>query len=232
MLIVDVEDLIRSVDKLVRGGQLARLTRDPQLALADRRRRVLVVDDSLTVRGFERKLLEKRGYDVTVAVDGWKAGTRCAATGSISSSRTSRMDGIELVTLIEAIRCQARAGDDRVVQGSRRGSPSRLDAGADYYLAKSSFHDEALLDAVHDLIGDARMNIGIVNDLPLAVEALRRVIALRADHRVLWVATDGDEAVDFCVAHPPDVVLMDLVMPKVDGVAATRRIMRARRARS
>lgn len=69
------------------------------------------------------------------------------------------------------------------------------------------------------------MNIGIVNDLPLAVEALRRVIALRADHRVLWVATDGDEAVDFCVAHPPDVVLMDLVMPKVDGVAATRRIM-------
>ncbi|AFQ51361.1 chemotaxis response regulator protein-glutamate methylesterase [Burkholderia cepacia] len=69
------------------------------------------------------------------------------------------------------------------------------------------------------------MNIGIVNDLPLAVEALRRVIALRTDHRVLWVATDGDEAVDFCVAHPPDLVLMDLVMPRLDGVAATRRIM-------
>jgi two-component system response regulator WspF len=69
------------------------------------------------------------------------------------------------------------------------------------------------------------MNIGIVNDLPLAVEALRRVIALRPDHRVLWVATDGDEAVDFCVAQPPDVVLMDLVMPKLDGVAATRQIM-------
>ncbi|MCQ4379989.1 hypothetical protein NO113_19175, partial [Clostridioides difficile] len=61
VLIVDVEDLIRSVDKLVRGGQLARLTRDPQLALGDRRRRVLVVDDSLTVRELERKLLEKRG---------------------------------------------------------------------------------------------------------------------------------------------------------------------------
>lgn len=69
------------------------------------------------------------------------------------------------------------------------------------------------------------MNIGIVNDLPLAVEAMRRAIARRPEHRVLWVATDGDEAVDFCVAHPPDVVLMDLVMPKVDGVAATRRIM-------
>ncbi|MGF6240478.1 MULTISPECIES: chemotaxis response regulator protein-glutamate methylesterase [Paraburkholderia] len=69
------------------------------------------------------------------------------------------------------------------------------------------------------------MNIGIVNDLPLAVEAMRRAIALRPEHRVLWVATDGGEAVDFCIAQPPDVVLMDLIMPKFDGVEATRRIM-------
>jgi two-component system response regulator WspF len=69
------------------------------------------------------------------------------------------------------------------------------------------------------------MNIGIVNDLPLAVEAMRRAIALRAEHRVLWVATDGAQAVDFCIAQPPDVVLMDLIMPKFDGVEATRRIM-------
>lgn len=69
------------------------------------------------------------------------------------------------------------------------------------------------------------MNIGIVNDLPLAVEAMRRVIALRPEHRVLWVAADGAQAVDLCAAQPPDLVLMDLVMPKSDGVEATRRIM-------
>ena len=72
------------------------------------------------------------------------------------------------------------------------------------------------------------MNIGIVNDMPLAVEAMRRTIARRPEHRVLWVATDGAQAVEFCAAQPPDVVLMDLIMPRFDGVEATRRIMASR----
>ncbi|AOI59735.1 chemotaxis response regulator protein-glutamate methylesterase [Burkholderia diffusa] len=73
------------------------------------------------------------------------------------------------------------------------------------------------------------MNIGIVNDLPLAVEAMRRALAHRPEHRVLWVATDGAQAVELCAAQPPDVVLMDLIMPKFDGIEATRRIMRSGR---
>ncbi|KVC73468.1 hybrid sensor histidine kinase/response regulator [Burkholderia ubonensis] len=160
VLIVDVEDLIRSVDKLVRGGQLATLVRGPQHALADRRRRVLVVDDSLTVRELERKLLEKRGYDVTIAVDGmdgWNAVRGEAFDLVVTDVDMPRMDGIELVTLIKndprlkRVPVMIVSYKDRD-EDRRRG----LDAGADYYLAKGSFHDEALLDAVHDLIGDAR----------------------------------------------------------------------------
>src|SRR5260370_861843 len=70
------------------------------------------------------------------------------------------------------------------------------------------------------------MKIGIVNDMPLAVDALRGALATRRDFEVIWVATDGAQAVDYCTAQKPDVVLMDLVMPNMDGTQATRRIMR------
>jgi two-component system, chemotaxis family, response regulator WspF len=69
------------------------------------------------------------------------------------------------------------------------------------------------------------MKIGIVNDRPLAVEALRRALSLKPEHEVLWTAKDGAEAVECCVRATPDLVLMDLIMPGMDGVEATRRIM-------
>ena len=158
VLIVDVEDLLRSVDKLVRGGQLDKVQRAQGVA-ARIRKRVLVVEDSLTVRELERKLLEKRGYTVTVAVDGmdgWNALRSTHFDLVVTDIDMPRMDGIELVTLIKrdallkAVPVMIVSYKDRD-EDRRRG----LDAGADYYLAKGSFHDEALLDAVHDLIGEA-----------------------------------------------------------------------------
>ncbi len=68
------------------------------------------------------------------------------------------------------------------------------------------------------------MRIAIVNDMALVREALRRLIAT-SRHEVAWMAADGGEAAVKVRAAPPDLVLMDLIMPGVDGVEGTRRIM-------
>ena len=69
------------------------------------------------------------------------------------------------------------------------------------------------------------MRIGIVNDLALAREVLRRAVLSVPGYVVAWLAEDGDDAVAKAYASPPDVILMDLIMPRVNGVEATRQIM-------
>lgn len=70
------------------------------------------------------------------------------------------------------------------------------------------------------------MRVAIVNDLTLAREVLRRVVLSVPGYAVAWEAGDGDEAISKATTDRPDAVLMDLVMPKVNGVDATRAIMR------
>ncbi|VVO07831.1 hybrid sensor histidine kinase/response regulator [Pseudomonas fluorescens] len=160
VLIVDVEDMLRSVDKLLNTGRLERISRHSNQAAEVARKRILVVDDSLTVRELQRKLLLNRGYDVAVAVDGmdgWNALRSEDFDLLITDIDMPRMDGIELVSLLrrdnrlQSLPVMVVSYKDRE-EDRRRG----LDAGADYYLAKASFHDDALLDAVVELIGGAR----------------------------------------------------------------------------
>lgn len=68
------------------------------------------------------------------------------------------------------------------------------------------------------------LRIAIVNDSLMAAESLRRVVDRLAAYQLAWVAYNGREALLKCRETRPDIILMDLVMPDMDGVEATRAI--------
>jgi len=161
VLILDVDDLVRSIDHLLAHGRPRKVGLAAQVREeAGGPKRVLVVDDSLTVREVERKLLETAGYEVTVAVDGVDGWNNLQGGGFdlvVSDVDMPRMNGIELVRKIKADPILRELPVMIVSYKDREEDRLRgLEAGADYYLTKSSFHDETLLKAVHDLIGGTR----------------------------------------------------------------------------
>lgn len=158
VLIVDADDMVRSIEKLVAEEPLTTVQRSGLEFTAGKRKRILVVDDSLTVRELVRKLLVGHGYLADVAVDGMD-GWNTVRAGEhdlvITDVDMPRLDGVELAALIKqdpllkSLPVMIVSYKDRE-QDRLRG----LEAGADYYLTKGSFHDETLLQAVVDLIGE------------------------------------------------------------------------------
>jgi two-component system sensor histidine kinase and response regulator WspE len=161
-LILDVEDLLRSIAKRAGGGGLrwsADAAPRPSPSPIRKRKCVLVVDDSLTVRELERKLLVAGGYEVELAVDGvdgWNAARAGKHSLIITDIDMPRMDGIELVAQLKRDP-RLRSIPTLIVSYKDREEDRRrgLEAGADYYLTKGSFQSDTLLAAVRDLIGEA-----------------------------------------------------------------------------
>lgn len=74
---------------------------------------------------------------------------------------------------------------------------------------------------------DAAMTVVLVDDHLLVREGLREIIDQAGEFRVVGEASDGYEAVAVVGRLRPDLVLMDVIMPRKDGVAACREIMEA-----
>ncbi|MBD2339695.1 hybrid sensor histidine kinase/response regulator [Calothrix sp. FACHB-156] len=158
VLIIDIEDLVRSIAKVLSSGQISQVNHSTQKAAVKNYKHVLVVDDSITVREMERKLLENKGYKVEVAVngmDGWNAIRSSDYDLIITDIDMPRMNGFELTSQIKSheklkhtpvIIVSYKDREEDKIHG--------LEAGANYYLTKSSFHDDTLLKAVLDLIGE------------------------------------------------------------------------------
>jgi two-component system sensor histidine kinase and response regulator WspE len=157
LLIVDIEDLLQSVKQLLGEGRLRGMT---SLSRHDTqaRRKVLVVDDSITVREVERQLLVGRGYEVDIAVDGqdgWNALCSKAYDLLVTDIDMPRMNGIELV---RHARRDARFAELPVIIVSYKDREEDrmlgFEVGANAYLTKGSFHDDSFVTTVADLIGE------------------------------------------------------------------------------
>ena len=155
LLIVDVDDMLQSIRQLLGEGRLRGMRSISELP-SSVKSKVLVVDDSITVREVERQLLVTHGYDVDVAVDGqdgWHALCQGKYDLLITDVDMPRMNGIEL---IEAVRRDARFDRLPVVIVSYKDREEDrvrgVEAGANAYLTKGSFHDDSFVQTVHDLI--------------------------------------------------------------------------------
>ena len=157
VLIIDVEGLIRTMDGHITSGSRASTMLEMAHDETNKAKRILVVDDSITVREVERNLLTSKGYQVDVAVDGlegWKAVRKGVYDLVITDVDMPRMDGIELVGLIKGDPELSSTPVVIVSYKDREEDKNRgLEAGADYYLTKGSFHDESFVNTVRDLIG-------------------------------------------------------------------------------
>ncbi|MEI6430310.1 MAG: response regulator, partial [Pseudanabaena sp. ELA607] len=159
ILILDVGDLIRSTNNLLNNRCIKHFTEPKSQSTGVKpSKQILVVDDSLTVREMERKLLENQGYQVTVAVDGiegWYAVSTNNYDLVISDVDMPRLNGIELVKKIKTT--QKLAHIPVIIVSYKDREQDRLNglqAGANYYLTKASFHDDSLIKAVRNLLGE------------------------------------------------------------------------------
>lgn len=72
-----------------------------------------------------------------------------------------------------------------------------------------------------------KVRIIIADDDPNLRGLLRKLLSASPDIEIVGIASDGDEAVELCEREAPDVALMDIGMPRMTGIEATRRIRRA-----
>ncbi len=153
--IVNISDVIKSAERRMAPALTATTT------IVDRPSRILVVDDSITTRTLEKQILEHKGYDVSIAVNGQEAlnilreaARRIPFDLVISDLMMPVMNGYELT---EAIRKDEVLEHLPVVLVTSMGSVEDrrhgMEAGADAYVVKSQFDQDQLLATIRRLIG-------------------------------------------------------------------------------
>jgi two-component system chemotaxis sensor kinase CheA len=152
-LVLNAASLIRAGLARGTGSAIATATTGPATPV---KRRVLVVDDSVTTRTLEKSILEAAGYEVLTAADGeaaWRLLHERGADVLVSDVEMPRMDGFDLT---EAVRASPRFRELPVVlvtaRASEKDKARGAELGADAYLVKSSFDQKNLLETIAQLL--------------------------------------------------------------------------------
>ena len=153
-VVLNPSDLQRSIGLIARSA-----SQSAQSVAGDAPKmvpRILLVEDSITTRTQERRILEAAGYDVETAVDGLDAWTKLSHArfdAVVSDINMPRMSGLELT---EKIRAAAAHADLPVVLVTSRATEADrrrgLEVGADAYIAKPEFDQTLLLDSLARLL--------------------------------------------------------------------------------
>ena len=151
--IVDIDSLLRSSSDYTGKSLISRAEEAEKI----RRKRILVVEDSITVRELERKVLENNGYDAVTAVDGLEAWNKVRITPFdliITDIEMPRMDGFEFISLLKKDKALCKIPTIIVSYKEREEDKRRgMEVGADKYLTKGQYENGLLLEEVAKLIG-------------------------------------------------------------------------------
>ncbi len=156
VLILDIDDILCSTEKFFSNREDSLSGECFQENTLEKKKKILIADDSLTVREVQRQILEKCGYEVELAVDGaeaWNILRDHSFHLIITDIDMPRMDGLELTQRLKSderfrsIPVMVLSYKDR-----RQDRKRSQEAGANYYLPKSSFYDDTLISAVNHLL--------------------------------------------------------------------------------
>ncbi len=202
--------------------------------------RALVVDDSKPSRSIVARVLRELRFECAEAANGAEA-LELLASGGRPDLVTINwhmpvMDGIELIKRLRGSRAHR---DLRLLMISTESDRGRIEqalaAGADDFVTKP-FTAEALVRKLVGLgictaaevarPGPGPIRVLLVDDSATIRSLLATTLGADADLRVVGAAVNGRMGVDMVAADPPDIVLLDVEMPVMDGLMALREIRR------
>ena len=184
---------------------------------------ILVVDDEANIRRFLTHELTKRGYRVLEA-SGGKETIDLARKYHDLITLDILMPDISGFDVTAVLKNDPDTKDIPILIVSvMEDKEKAYKLGANDYVTKP-FTIEVLTDKINLLLRDIQKSILVVDDDKSLVKSLKYELEKRGFST--YVACDGKEAIEMVESHPPDLILLDIIMPKMDGYEVMKALKR------